>query len=135
MRRRLEWLIEHHHRHHQLGDGYKPEPAERLKSLVDGLNALDVANEELRGLARLCAPESAEYLPEFPLLILFGFADTLACRGPESQTPVSDVARIDLALLASWIAAPRLRAREREIRREQDDHDEMFPHSRRSIAR
>jgi hypothetical protein len=126
VRRRLEWLIEHHHRHHQLGDGYKPEPAERLKSLVNGLNTLDVANEELRGLARLCAPESAGYLPEFPLLILFGFADTLACRGPESQTSVSAVARIDLALLASWIAAPRLRAREREVEQKQKDSDQSF---------
>jgi putative nucleotidyltransferase with HDIG domain len=140
VRRRLEWLIEHHHRHHQLGDGYKHEPTEaldaapghspakpsqRLRSLLDGLNRMDVTNAEFKRLCKFFE-ETPESLAEFPLLILFGFADTLACRGPESLTSVADVARVDLALLAAWISAPWLRARERENQKEQDDHHELF---------
>jgi hypothetical protein len=118
-------LIRWHHVHHQIGERYKTEPA-RLASLIEGLGALYPANEELRWLAKSFDPSSADHQPDLPLLILLGYADRLACRGPDTQASITDVARIDLALLTFAALYPRLRTREQTVQRGREEASRLF---------
>jgi hypothetical protein len=68
--------------------------------LIDGLTTRHVPNEDIKTLGIRLDSNSQDYQPDFPLLILHGFADALACRGPDAKVSVGEVARIDLALLA-----------------------------------
>ena len=111
---RMKRLIEHHHTHHQLGDLYKkprsssPEPkgkkavdpTARLRALIDGLVTRLVPDVEMKTLGERLDPSSEGFQRDFPLLILHGFADALACRGPDAKAPAGEVARINFVLLA-----------------------------------
>jgi hypothetical protein len=124
-RGRVQGLIRWHHVHHQIGQRYKTEPA-RLTTLIEGLRTLDPANEELRWLGKSFDPSSPDYQPDFPLLILLGYVDSLACRGPDTKAPITDVARIDLALLTLAALYPRLRAREQTAQRGREEASRLF---------
>jgi hypothetical protein len=67
--------------------------------LIEGLAARRFDRRLPARLTRVLEP-GPECRPDFRWLILFGYADSLACRGPELKSPVTDMARKDLALLA-----------------------------------
>jgi hypothetical protein len=99
-RMRLLELIKRHHQHHQFMDQYvgKPTIAELRAGLVQGKE-----RGEIRALYDNFDPDKKEtYIPDFPLLILHGFADVAACAGPESTTDLGQVAELDLILLAAY---------------------------------
>ena len=112
---RVRRLIRCHHLHHQIGQRYR-ENAEAFDALVDGLRTREVPDAEYDYLAKSLEPDLAEgrnagdSQPDFPLLILFGFADRLACRGPDNAATVSATARIDLAVLAFWALFDEIKA-------------------------
>jgi hypothetical protein len=112
---RMKCLIKCHHLHHQLGEHYKQPrtpPSEpkarkqaadleaRFRALAKGLVTRMVPDAEMKTLGSRLDPASEDYQVDFPLLILHGYADSLACRGPDAKAPAGEVARVDLVLLA-----------------------------------
>src|SRR5262249_2045350 len=54
------------------------------------------------------------------------YADNLACRGPDTKAPITDVARIDLALLAFAARYPRLRELKEAAERKRQETNRLF---------
>jgi hypothetical protein len=99
-RMRLLELIKRHHQHHQFMDQFVGKPcfAELRAGLVQGKE-----RGEIRALRDCFDPGKKDgYIPDFPLLILHGFADVAACAGPDSTTDLGQVAELDLILLAAY---------------------------------
>ncbi len=128
---RLRRMLPSHHMHHQVVQRYQEHP-ESLRALIEGLKTRDVPQAEYDNLARYLEPDlvygqiAGYYQPDFPLLILFGFADRLACRGPNNTTSVSATARADLAVLAFWAFYPEIRARYLKRKRKQEQSSHVF---------
>jgi putative nucleotidyltransferase with HDIG domain len=122
---RIRRLIQYHHLHHQIVQRYKDHPAS-LQAVVDGLKTREVPDAEYSFLAKFLEPDLAggriagDYQPDFPLLILFGLADRLACRGPDNVTSVPATARTDLVVLAFWALYPEIKARRLRRKRKRD---------------
>ncbi len=113
----IDRLIRWHHTHHTLVSRYL-EP-KRLASLRQSLAAGELPPDEDRFLAPYLDPDADGRALDFPLLMLHGFADTLACRGPESG-PIAPVAEIDLALLAIYARYPTIKRRKLVVERFKD---------------
>lgn len=110
-------LIRAHHEHHTLVNQYR-ETDERRKLLqavikraelklpsVDPKStdkAARMIQKEADYLSEYFTATASPWSAEFPLLILHGYADSLACRGPATAWSMSQVAEIDLELLALW---------------------------------
>ena len=94
---RLAELIRNHHRSHQLiGDNLlrDPDRAAALYTLAGG-----VPRPEMRKWLRDHSEEGRrDFRPDLPVLLLHGYADRLAARGPKTGA-VSDWAAVTLALL------------------------------------
>ena len=136
---RIRRFIQFHHLHHQIVQRYKEHP-DSLQALVGGLLQAPVGGSEKREvfdaeyeyLAKFLEhdlderPMDGHYQPDFPLLILFGFADRLACRGPDNVTTVSRTARIDLAVLAFWACYPIIQAQYQKRKRKKEQPSRVF---------
>jgi hypothetical protein len=109
--RRLAEMVRYHHLHHQLLDKYADKPP--LTSLLRGLQRGDDRGELLRIYNLLGAGPADSYMPDFPLLMLHGFADVAACAGPASSLGLDKVARMGLAMLAAWARFPQFQREER----------------------
>lgn len=89
-RRTVELLILNHHRHHADLEKFRnADPRELLQK---------------RNAARRTSAKR-EVDAMYPLLLLHGFADSLACRGSAARMPLQRVAELDLALLASYFTS------------------------------
>jgi hypothetical protein len=109
---RVNYLILEHHDHHNLIGRYarsakdKPSEAQQKDQCLEALrrSALEpeLSREERKFLGRFFDPEKSPHGPHFPLLVLHGFADVCACRGPATTHCLATVAEIDLRLLAAW---------------------------------
>jgi hypothetical protein len=105
---RLMHLIRKHHEHHQQVATYYPrgEPSddpnsqELLKALRHDLKAAEIRGQ-LAKLRNRVTPGDANFVADFPLLLLHGYADAAACAGPDSRPELGDVAELNLALLAA----------------------------------
>ncbi len=113
-RARLSALIRNHHLHHQLMDKYLGRPA--LGELRQALLRGEARGELLQVYRRLDPEPGDGYVPDFPLLVLHGFADVAGCAGPESSG-LGPVAEMGLLLLAACARFPRFR-RERRVRQQ-----------------
>jgi hypothetical protein len=109
LRSRIATLIRRHHDHHQIGQRYaQPGRLGILQAMLrDGRQdfpGLDYtgppAAEELAFLAKFTDPVGAGGPEGLALLLLHGYADSLACRGPETKLGITRVAEIDLTFLA-----------------------------------
>jgi hypothetical protein len=117
LRERVEHLMDRHHTHHQLTTRYLGDP-ERLEVLRQAVAGGEVVPAEWKSLARSWDP-SKPHACDFPLLILHGYADTLACRGPEADASLPRVAELDLILLGLYFRYRQtedVRAREQQAR-------------------
>jgi hypothetical protein len=101
VRQRAEVLIDKHHLHHALATQYLKDATQ-----IDMFReAVARGGPPPAGLRSLCRDWNEHHNPhagEFPLLLLHGFADILACRGPEADSPLPRVAELDLLLLALY---------------------------------
>jgi uncharacterized protein associated with vWA-MoxR-VMAP ternary system/HD domain-containing protein len=104
----MDQLIRWHHTHHSVVARYLEAP--RLAAINQALTTLELPADEDRFLTPYLDAEAGARAPLFPLLMLHGFADTLACRGTGSG-PVAPVAEIDLTLLALYARYPKIRSR------------------------
>ncbi len=138
---RMKRLIEHHHLHHQLGEHYKTprtrtaaakgkkdagERGARLRELVDELATRVVPDVEIKTLGSRLDPDSEDHQVDFPLLVLHGYADALACRGPDAKVSAGEVARIDLVLLAFAAIYPEIVKTRDDLRDARADQAAMF---------
>lgn len=112
----IEYLILRHHDHHNLVNRYAGDD-KRLNALRAAVTTGELPPRELKYLAGFLDPENAEHAELFPLLILHGFADTLACRGPASNRSLCLVAEIDLLLLAVAVRFPAMLQKEESASR------------------
>jgi hypothetical protein len=109
---RINYLILEHHDHHNLISRYArsakdlPADAEQKDRNLEALRRFgpdaELAREERKFLNKFFDPRKAPHLSHFPQLLLHGFADVSACRGPATTICVTTVAEIDLRLLAIW---------------------------------
>lgn len=107
----IEYLILRHHDHHNLVNRYAGEP-DKLAALRDALATRELPAKERKYLGGFLDPKATVDASLFPLLILHGFADVLACRGPATTTSVLAVAEIDLLLLGMFLRFPAILQRE-----------------------
>lgn len=121
IRTAVEYLILEHHDHHNLVNRYVQHP-DRLEQLRESLTTLEMPPREYKYLEPYLDVESSPTARFFPLLVLHGYADVLACRGPASTTSVLRVAEIDTLLLALFAAFPAIRER----RRANEECDELL---------
>ncbi len=84
---------------------------ENLDAAKNGLTDHLLSTKELHFLHPLFDSEENETAGDFPLLVLHGYADILACRGQGVITPVSQVAEIYLILLALYAHYPVIKER------------------------
>jgi len=117
LRAAMDRLIRWHHAHHTVVARYL-EPR-RLLALRLALAADELPADEDRFLTPYLDQENGERARDFPLLMLHGFADTLACRGPESG-PMQPVAEIDLVLLALYARYPTFKRRKLVVEKFKD---------------
>jgi putative nucleotidyltransferase with HDIG domain len=104
-------LIRRHHLHHTQVNRYN-EPEGRLFQELQASVTGDMLTPGDHGyLLPFWDKSNSSYLNAYPLLILHGFADMLACRGPIVMAPVEKVAEIDLALLILYFRYPMIRRR------------------------
>lgn len=116
-RTRVATLIRRHHDHHQILQRFS-EPArfEVLKAILHDCRQevpeLDYTAprtaDEFAFLSKYLEPDAGHAIDMLALLLLHGYADRLACRGPHSTMPMSQVAEINLTVLAVLTAWPRL---------------------------
>ncbi|HEV3145464.1 MAG TPA: phosphotransferase [Gemmataceae bacterium] len=100
LRSRLIHVIDKHHVHLQLAKRYFKDKPESFESVLHAAREREMPEAaELHFLEGFWDPAGNPYAADFPLLILHGYADALACRGPEAVTPVHSMAELDLALL------------------------------------
>lgn len=133
----VDRIVELHHHHHSLIDRFlsqsRIEDLEKClaHSVASGLmpdkELLNSEKEFCRMLFRAAGNEaaaSATNLAEevraidrdfLPLLLIFGFADVSACMGAGSTTPLDEISRIDLALMAFWMQLPERAERWQEL--------------------
>ena len=98
-RKVVEHLIRWHHDHHTMVDELSTNP-ERLASLCTGLNG----RLHFRGHQKFLRRQfETKHGTLFPHLILLGFTDFLACRGPDRTVSIHRAAEIDLVLLAWYV--------------------------------
>jgi Ternary complex associated domain 9/HD domain len=98
-RRRIAYLIRYHHKHHQWVSRYRREVPALFEPLKKAERLGDVPESELEHLAELWEPDANRRAADFLTLLLHGFADALACRGPEMPAPIEEVAAIDRMVL------------------------------------
>jgi hypothetical protein len=129
--KRLRRMMPSHHLHHQIVQRYKEHPGS-LRALIEGLKARDVPDAEYDYLSSFLEPSlvdgriAGDYQPDFPLLIVFGFADRLSCRGPNNVTSITQTARIDLAVLAFWACYAEIRAQYVKRKRKKEQPSRVF---------
>ena len=100
MRSRLNNFIDNHHVHHQIANRFLKDKPEEFASILQAASENRLPDgSELRFLEEFWGGVKNPIAEDFPLLMLHGYADTLACRGPEADTPITQVAQLDLALL------------------------------------
>jgi hypothetical protein len=100
LRSRLKNLIDKHHAHHQIANRFLQDKPEALAILVQAAAQQRMpGRSELGFLEDFWGGSKNPIAEDFPLLVLHGFADTLACRGPEATLPINQIAELDLALL------------------------------------
>jgi hypothetical protein len=118
LRQRARHLILRHHAHHNLINRYS-DPG-RLAALRHAVDTWQLADDEWQYLSAHCDPQENAEAACFPLLILHGYADTLACRGVKMHHALTRVAEIDRLLLHlhwRWPELARCRAMRHECRR------------------
>ena len=99
-RDRLCRLIRYHHIPHSLVlDRYSGEA--RFLALRETLT--QPATHPTKERRSLLEHFQKPAYQDFPLLILHGFADLTACRGPDNDLPLGRLAEVDLILLALWM--------------------------------
>jgi len=112
-RRRVEQMLRGHHGPHQIVERYLNSPGS-LGQVAEGLTSGRLLAGEARFIAARVDPEEAGDGGEnFPLLMLHGYADRLACRGPGEVTPLAEVARILLVMLAVFARYGRIKHRQK----------------------
>jgi len=106
---RIEGFIRRHHEHHQVTQRYRePRRLNVLKAMLEdcsrGFPSRDYTTgevaDELKFLTGFLQPADDAGVLTFALLMLHGYADSLACRGPDSEIGITLVAEIDLVVLA-----------------------------------
>ncbi|MFO0869707.1 MAG: phosphotransferase [Pirellulales bacterium] len=105
--RRVEHFVRRHHDHHTLQSALEVNP-ERLATLQSVVAGQSCAPDKWVTWgkfmdATLADEDYAANVPDFPLLLLHGFADMLACRGPAGTTPLTTIAERDLLLLSFYL--------------------------------
>jgi hypothetical protein len=113
--RRLGELIKRHHVHHGVLSHYLDGGSMHI--LRDAVVAGREDDPEVEWLLRQLNPDETRHVPDFPLLILHGFADLAASDGPQSVTPLGQVAELDILLLAVCARFPRWQARQQTRKR------------------
>jgi hypothetical protein len=139
LRQRLEGLIRQHHRHHDILKHYtergdaKPGEATAWQALLGGLPAGQVPGGEYEFLCRN-QPADGDDLPNLPLLILHGFADSLACRGLDNQATLTRTAEIDLAVLAFCARYKEVRDEVARLRQDEQAAKQKHTDKRRRVS-
>ncbi|MCE5333830.1 MAG: hypothetical protein LLG06_04505, partial [Desulfobacteraceae bacterium] len=82
-----------------------------LEKLKSAYETDELPQKEYRFLEAPMDTQADEAASDFPLLMLHGWADTLACRGPETRSPVSRIAEMNLVALGLFLNFPRFRRR------------------------
>ncbi len=116
---RIERLVRYHHLHHHLvdrylaepgdGDGASRQPADRLAAIRRAVTADTLSDGEYKELSKIFDPEFSDSAADFPLLMLHGFADKLACRGPAKGIGPVPTAEFNLLILVAYVRYPRLK--------------------------
>lgn len=105
----FDYLITRHHDHHNIVNRYID--ATRFKDVEEALKTHELPSPELKYLSSRMDPGINPYGEYFPLLILHGFADMLACRGPERRISMARMAHIDLTMLRLFMCYPKIKHR------------------------
>jgi hypothetical protein len=99
MRRRVEHIIRRHHDHHLWVNRYAREKVTVFATMKKARSFADIPLAELVYLSKFWDECINPHAEDFPVLVLHGYADSLACRGPEMYVPMGQVAAIDLEML------------------------------------
>jgi putative nucleotidyltransferase with HDIG domain len=116
---RIQHIIRRHHDHHNLIQRCLDHPR-WWESLKESLTSETLYRKRLSDLKGHMDPEVSPQAGDFPLLILHGFADELACRGSARKTQLRTVGAIDLVLLTLF-------ARRRGAASSRDDEGRPCP--------
>lgn len=100
LKERIVHLILSHHGHHDLVNRFSQDESHR-KNLDEIVSGGRPSKSDWSFLSKFMNPDVTTFARDFPLQILHGYADMLACRGRERNrfVSVTDVAEIDLRLL------------------------------------
>jgi len=119
-RDRVSQLILRHLDPLQLMNRYLQEIPEVYPEVKAAAATGRIPARELNFLKRYWDEQGDKYTHDFPLLLLHGFADTLATRGSDPKRPYGQVAEVILVLLRLYVWYDEIRKTEAQQKRFKD---------------